>query len=335
MKHIAEVGRRLVENIERVILGKRQAVRLALVALFAEGHLLIEDVPGVAKTMLARSLALSTGGVFKRLQCTPDLLPSDITGVTVFNQSTGAFDFLPGPAMSNILLADEINRATPRTQSALLECMGERQISVDGVTHRLPVPFMVLATQNPIEYEGTFPLPEAQLDRFLLKLTIGYPSIDEENEMMSRFQLGHPVERLQPVVSVEELCRVQHAVRSVFVHPKVRDYIARLVVATRSHPHLALGASPRGSLALFRCGQAISGLEGLGYVLPDHVKLLVVPVLAHRVIVKPESRLRGRTAEGILQEVAETIAAPVGKEFAEQAAARVAPASAEASAGKS
>jgi len=325
MNIIAEVCRRLIESIERVIIGKRQAIRLALAALFAEGHVLIEDVPGVAKTMLARSLALSIGGVFKRLQCTPDLLPSDITGVTVFNQRSGAFEFLPGPAMSNVLLADEINRATPRTQSALLECMAERQISVDGVTHRLASPFIVLATQNPIEYEGTFPLPEAQLDRFLLKLTIGYPGLEDENEMLARFQLGHPVERTQAVVSIEELTQAQQAAREVFVHPKVRDYIVRLVAATRNHPHLALGASPRGSLGLFRCGQALAAMEDLDYVLPDHIKLMVPPVLAHRAIVKPESRLRGRSAETILQEIAETVAAPVGKEFAEEFLAKPGP----------
>jgi len=315
MDPISEVAGRLIENIEKVIVGKREAIRLALVVLFAEGHVLIEDVPGVAKTMLARSLALSVGGIFKRLQCTPDLLPSDITGVSVYNQQTRGFDFVPGPAVSNVLLADEINRATPRTQSALLECMAERQISVDGLTHPLPAPFIVLATQNPIEYEGTFPLPEAQLDRFLLKLTIGYPGHNEESEMLARFQLGHPVEKLKPVISIEELSRAQHATRQIFVHPTVRDYIVRMIAATRSHPHLALGASPRGSLALFRCAQALAGMDLMDYVLPDHVKLLTLPVLAHRVIVKPESRLRGRTAENILQEVAEAVPAPVGKEF--------------------
>jgi len=315
MDPISEVAGRLIENIEKVIVGKREAIRLALVVLFAEGHVLIEDVPGVAKTMLARSLALSVGGIFKRLQCTPDLLPSDITGVSVYNQQTRGFDFVPGPAVSNVLLADEINRATPRTQSALLECMAERQISVDGLTHPLPAPFIVLATQNPIEYEGTFPLPEAQLDRFLLKLTIGYPGHNEESEMLARFQLGHPVEKLKPVISIEELSRAQQATRQIFVHPTVRDYIVRMIAATRSHPHLALGASPRGSLALFRCAQALAGMDLMDYVLPDHVKLLSLPVLAHRVIVKPESRLRGRTAENILQEVAEAVPAPVGKEF--------------------
>ena len=315
MKIIAETARRLAENIEQVIIGKRQAVRLALVALLAEGHILIEDVPGVAKTMLARSLALSVGGAFKRIQCTPDLLPSDITGVTIFNQRSGAFEFMPGPAISNVLLADEINRATPRTQSALLECMAEKQISIDGQTHRLPSPFIVLATQNPIEYEGTFPLPEAQLDRFLLKLTIGYPGLEEENEMLARCQLQHPIDTLQPTISLDELTAAQHCARQVFVHPKVRDYIVRLVAATRTHAHLALGASPRGSLALFRCAQALAGMDSLEFVLPDHIRLMASHVLAHRVIVKPESRLRGRTAEGILQELAETIPAPVGKEF--------------------
>jgi MoxR-like ATPase len=312
---VSEIAARLIDNIEKVIVGKREAIRLALVALFAEGHVLIEDVPGVAKTMLARSLACSVGGIFRRLQCTPDLLPSDITGVSVFNQQTTGFEFLPGPAVTNVLLADEINRATPRTQSALLECMAERQISVDGITHPLPTPFIVLATQNPIEYEGTFPLPEAQLDRFMLKLTIGYPGMAEEGEMLIRQQLGHPVTHLRTAVSIDELTRVQEATRRVYVHPQVIDYIVRLITATRNHPHLALGASPRGSLALFRCGQAVAGIDGLDFVLPDHIKLMMGPVLAHRVIVKPESRLRGRTAEGIVEEVADSVPAPVGKEF--------------------
>jgi MoxR-like ATPase len=287
------------------------------VALLAEGHVLIEDVPGVAKTMLARSLALSLGGVFKRLQCTPDLLPSDITGFSVFNQQKCVFEFLPGPAISNVLLADEINRATPRTQSALLECMAERQITTDGLTRRMPVPFMVLATQNPIEYEGTFPLPEAQLDRFILKLSLGYPAPEQEDEMLVRLQLAHPVDSLNAVVTIDEVTEAQQAVRRVFVHPKIRDYIVRLVQATRSHQHLALGASPRGSIALFRCGQAMAALDGLDFVLPDHIKTIAVSALAHRVIVKPESRLRGRSAEGLVQEVAEIVPPPVGKEFGE------------------
>jgi len=295
--------------------GKTPVIRLALVALLSEGHLLIEDVPGVAKTMLARSLALSLGGVFKRLQCTPDLLPSDITGVSIFNQQKSGFEFLPGPAICNILLADEINRATPRTQSALLECMAERQITVDGHTRRLPEPFLVLATQNPIEYEGTFPLPEAQLDRFLLKLSLGYPSPEQEDEMLVRLQLGHPVETLGPVATMEAVVAAQQATRRIFVHAKIREYIVRLVHATRAHPQLSLGASPRGSLALFRCGQAMAALDGLDFVLPDHIKQAVLPTLGHRVIVKPEIRLRGRNAEGIILEIAETIPPPVGSEF--------------------
>jgi MoxR-like ATPase len=312
---ITDLAQNLIENIERVVVGKTPVIRLALVALLSEGHLLIEDVPGVAKTMLARSLALSLGGVFKRLQCTPDLLPSDITGVSIFNQQKSGFEFLPGPAICNILLADEINRATPRTQSALLECMAERQITVDGHTRRLPEPFLVLATQNPIEYEGTFPLPEAQLDRFLLKLSLGYPSPEQEDEMLVRLQLGHPVETLGPVATMEAVVAAQQATRRIFVHAKIREYIVRLVHATRAHPQLSLGASPRGSLALFRCGQAMAALDGLDFVLPDHIKQAVLPTLGHRVIVKPEIRLRGRNAEGIILEIAETIPPPVGSEF--------------------
>jgi MoxR-like ATPase len=243
------------------------------------------------------------------------LLPSDITGVSVFNQRTGAFEFLPGPAVSNVLLADEINRATPRTQSALLECMAEHQISVDGITHPLPSPFIVLATQNPIEYEGTFHLPEAQLDRFILKLSIGYPRAEQESEMLIRQQFVHPIAGLKEVVSIQELKDVQEAVHKIFVHQKVRDYIVSLVTETRYHPHLALGASPRGSLGLFRCGQALAGMDGLDYVLPDHIKLMLIPVLAHRVIVKPESRLRGKSAEAIIQEIADTVPAPVGEDL--------------------
>jgi len=312
---VADLSKRLTENIERVVVGKPAAIRLSLVALLAEGHVLIEDVPGVAKTMLARSLALSLGGVFRRLQCTPDLLPSDITGFSVFNQQKCTFEFLPGPAIANVLLADEINRATPRTQSALLECMGERQITVEGITRQLPIPFLVLATQNPIEYEGTFPLPEAQLDRFILKLSLGYPDLEQEDQMLVRLQLGHPVDTLKAVAEMGEVVAAQQEVRRVFVHPQVRDYVVRLVQSTRNHPHLSLGASPRGSIALFRCGQAMAALEGLDFVLPDHIKTIAVAALAHRVIVKPESRLRGRNAEGLVQEVAESVVPPVGKDF--------------------
>jgi MoxR-like ATPase len=312
MTTIAEATSRLIENIERVIVGKRHAVRMALVALLADGHLLIEDVPGVAKTMLARAMALSIGGVFRRLQCTPDLLPSDITGVSLFNQKTGEFEFRPGPVMSNILLADEINRATPRTQSALLESMGERQVSVDGETRPVPHPFLVLATQNPIEYEGTFPLPEAQLDRFLMRTTIGYPSAADESEMLLRLQRRHPIETVTPVLSPDALVELQGQVRDIFVHARVREYIVAIAQATRSHPQLALGASPRGSLALLRCAQALAGMEGLDFVLPDHVKIVARYVLGHRIILRPESRLRGVAPEKVLEEIVQAVPAPVG-----------------------
>ena len=315
MSTIAEGGRRLLENIEQVIIGKREVVRAALVALLAEGHLLIEDVPGVAKTMLARALALSIGGSFKRVQCTPDLLPSDITGLSIYNQKTGEFEFSPGPAMCNILLADEINRATPRTQSALLECMAERQITVDGVTRPLPSPFVVVATQNPIEYEGTFPLPEAQLDRFLLRITIGYPAGPDEGEMLRRLQHGHPIETVERVLHAGELVELQRQVRSIFVHDKIRDYIVALVAATRRHPHFALGGSPRASIALFRCAQALAGMEELSFVLPDHVKAVFVQAVSHRTILTPEARLSGHSAQSVLASIAASVPAPVGKAY--------------------
>ncbi len=311
-----EITRALTESAERVIIGKREAVRLAVIALLADGHLLIEDVPGVAKTMLARTLARSIGASFRRIQCTPDLLPTDITGLSIFNQRTAEFEFSPGPIMANIVLCDEINRAPPRTQSALLEAMGERQVTVDGVTHRLSRPFCVMATQNPIEYEGTFPLPEAQLDRFLLRMTIGYPSAEAESTMLLRLQLSHPIEQVQQVLSLEDLVAAQEEVRRVFVHQKVRDYVVRLVQATRSHSDVALGASPRGSLALLRCAQAWAACEGLGFVLPDHVKPLVEPVLGHRLVLAPEARLAGRTPKAILDHITTTVEPPVGEHYA-------------------
>ena len=297
-------------------MGKPEAVRLAAVALLADGHLLIEDVPGVAKTMLARSLALSVGATFRRIQCTPDLLPTDVTGLSIFNQKTGQFEFSPGPVMANIVLADEINRAPPRTQSALLEAMAEHQVTVDGVTRPLGRPFCVIATQNPIEYEGTFPLPEAQIDRFLLRMQIGYPSAEAEKEILLRLQLEHPVERVQQVVSQQELVAAQHQVRRVFVHSKVRDYTVRLVHATRNHRDLALGASPRGSLALLRCAQAAAAMDQLAFVLPDHVKVLLEPVLSHRLILTPEARLAGRRPRDVLAEVASQVEPPVGESYA-------------------
>jgi MoxR-like ATPase len=293
----------VVENVERVIVGKPRAIELALVALLCNGHLLIEDVPGVGKTMLARALAASLGLSFKRLQCTPDLLPNDVTGVSVFDQKTAQFEFRPGPVFINVLLADEINRATPRTQSALLECMGEGQVSVDGVTRVLPQPFFVMATQNPIEYEGTFPLPEAQLDRFLLRLSVGYPSVDDESQMLLNLQRRHPIETLTQVVDGTRLSHLQRQVWEVHVDDTVRDYIVRLLHATREHPDLALGASPRGSLALFKSSQALAALKGRDYVLPDDVKALIHAALSHRLIVRPESALRGRTADQVLDDL--------------------------------
>ncbi len=307
-RDVQQFSQTVVQNVERVIVGKRDAVELLMVALLCEGHVLIEDVPGTGKTMLARSVAYSLGLSFKRLQCTPDLLPNDITGVSVFNQQSREFEFRPGPAFSNLLLADEINRATPRTQSALLECMGEGQVTVDGVTHRLGHPFLVLATQNPIEYEGTFPLPEAQLDRFLLKLSVGYPSVEDEARILLNLQREHPITTIGQVVEGSLLVDLTHAVWEVHVDDTVRDYVLRLVHATRSHSDLALGASPRGSLALFKTAQALAALRGRDYVIPDDVKALAVPALAHRLIVRPESALRGYTAvsirSGLLQSTA-------------------------------
>ena len=310
------LAKRLIANIEKVIVGRPDAVRLAVVGLLADGHILIEDVPGVAKTMLARCLAASIGATFRRIQCTPDLLPSDITGLSIFTQKTGQFEFSPGPVMANIVLGDEINRAPPRTQSALLEAMGERQVTVDGVTRSLTRPFCVIATQNPIEYEGTFPLPEAQLDRFLLKMTIGYPSAESENEILQRLQLSHPVDEVQQVISSEELLAAQHQVRRIFVHTNVRDYIVRLVHATRDHPDIALGASPRGSLALLRAAQAAAACDNLSFVLPDHVKTLLAPTLSHRLILSPEARLSGRQPAAVLAQIASRIEAPVGEAYA-------------------
>jgi MoxR-like ATPase len=265
--------------------------------------------------MLARCLALSIGATFRRIQCTPDLLPTDITGLSVFNQKTGQFEFNPGPVMSNIVLADEVNRAPPRTQSALLEAMAERQVTVDGVTRKLAAPFCVMATQNPIEYEGTFPLPEAQLDRFLLRMTIGYPSAEAESDILERIQLRHPVERIRQVLSTDELLDAQEKVRQVFVHQKVRDYVVRLVQATRGHPDVALGASPRGSIALLRCAQARAATDGLSFVLPDHAKATAGAALAHRLILTPEARLSGRGPAAIINQITSQVDAPVGEEF--------------------
>ena len=304
---------RLVQNIERVVVGKRPVVMSALTALFAEGHVLLEDVPGVAKTVLAKSIARSVGCDFHRVQCTPDLLPSDITGISIFNQKTAEFEFRPGPVFSHILLADELNRATPRTQSALLECMAEGQITIDGTTRHLVRPFMVFATQNPIEHEGTFPLPEAQLDRFCMRLQMGYPDENTELSMLESQRLRHPVDHLKPVAQVEHVAHAQELVKSVFVHDQVRAYIIKLIRATRSHPELALGASPRASLALFRTAQAAAAMRGWDYVLPDFVKGLAAQILRHRVILKPEARLKKRTDAEIIFEIVEQVPVPTVK----------------------
>jgi len=302
----------VIENVEKVIVGKSAVIESLMVALLCEGHVLIEDAPGTGKTMLARSMAASLGLSFKRLQCTPDLLPNDVTGVSVFNQRTGEFDFRPGPAFANVLLADEINRATPRTQSALLEAMGEGQVTVDGATRALPRPFLVLATQNPIEFEGTFPLPEAQLDRFLLRLSVGYPDFAQEGQMLRNLQRAHPIEQLGQVVDGHQLLQLQKKIWEVNVDDTARDYILAFAQATRKHNDLALGASPRGSLALFKTSQAYAALQGRDFVVPDDVKQLVRPCLAHRLIVRPESSLRGRTSSAILDDLLENTAVSLG-----------------------
>ncbi len=302
---LSDFTTRLITNVETVIVGKRAQIEYLLVALLCQGHVLVEDVPGTGKTMLARAVAASLGLTFKRVQCTPDLLPNDITGVNIFNQHTGAFDFRPGPVFVNLLLADEINRATPRAQAALLEAMQERQVSMDGVTHPLPAPFLVLATQNPVELEGTFPLPEAQLDRFLIRLSLGYPSSADEGQILRNLNRQHPIEKISAVVEGRDLLAFSDQLADVNVDPTVEQYILALTRATRTHADVALGASPRGSLALFKTAQALAAIRGRDYVLPDDVKTLVPLTLAHRLILKPESHLRGRTATAILTEILE------------------------------
>jgi MoxR-like ATPase len=307
---VTATAKKIIANVEKVIVGKRQEIVLSLVAWFSEGHILLEDVPGVAKTMLARALAKSLGCSFKRIQCTPDLLPTDVTGASVFNQRTTDFEFRRGPVFAQIVLADEVNRATPRTQAALLEAMAESCVTVDGVTHELRPPFLVIATQNPIDHEGTFPLPEAQLDRFLMRFSLGYPSMEEELKMLAMLQTRHPLESLGAVASAEELTACQRAVRAVHVDEKVRQYLMQIVHDTRECDELSLGASPRASIALFRTAQAMAALRGRNYVQPDDVKRVAAPVLTHRLILRPESRLRKVTAEHVVSEVIAEIAVP-------------------------
>jgi MoxR-like ATPase len=304
--HIVDVrgiAARLSENVEQVIVGKHNEVIQTLIALLCQGHILVEDVPGVGKTMLAKAIARSVGCTFKRIQFTPDLLPTDVTGVSIYNQKVGEFEYRPGPIMAQIVLADEINRATPKTQSALLEAMEERQITVDGVTYPLPRPFIVLATQNPIEYEGTFPLPEAQLDRFMIRVSLGYPSRAEEIEVMSRQQTTHPLSRLGQVVDSAELVDAQQAIRSVHVDRLIKEYIVALVDGTRRHDDVYLGASPRGSLALQIASQARAAISGRDYVIPDDVKALAEPTLAHRLILNPSARVRNADARGVIADI--------------------------------
>jgi MoxR-like ATPase len=308
---VAATANKMIANMEKVIIGKRQQIQLCLVAYLCEGHILLEDVPGVAKTMLARALARTVGCTFKRIQCTPDLLPTDVTGVSVFNQKTAEFEFRPGPVFAQTLLADEINRTTPRTQSALLEAMAERRVSVDGQTYTLKPPFLVLATQNPVDHEGTFPLPEAQLDRFLIRLSLGYPSLDEEGKMLQRLQHGHPIDDLATAVPAADILACQDAVRDVHVDDKVRRYILEIIQGTRQHDDVLLGGSPRASIALFRTAQALAALGGRNFVMPDDVKRMVQAVLGHRLILRPESRLRKVTTAALLNEIVSDVRVPV------------------------
>jgi MoxR-like ATPase len=303
---------KLTDNLRLVIVGKDQALELIIVGLLCQGHILIEDVPGVGKTVLARSLARSLGVSFSRIQFTPDMLPSDVTGVSIFNQQSRDFEFREGPIMAQIVLADEINRATPKTQSALLEAMEERQVTVDGITHMLPSPFMVLGTQNPIEYEGTFPLPEAQLDRFMLRVHLGYPALDDEVKILGDQQYQHPINSLVSVVTLEDLQRMQEAVRKVYVSPAVKRYMVELTRATRENPDVYLGASPRGSLGLFRTGQARAAIQGRDYVLPDDVKALAPFVLSHRIVTNPAARLKNLTSAQIVKEIMLNLSVPGG-----------------------
>jgi len=312
MDSVKEFSIQLRENVEKVIVGKQNQIDMTIVGLLSDGHILIEDVPGTGKTMLAKSLARSIGCTFNRIQFTPDMLPSDVTGVSIFNQKTREFEYRSGPVMANIVLTDEINRATPKTQAALLEAMEERQVTVDGTTHGIPAPFLVLATQNPIEYSGTFPLPEAQLDRFLLRIRIGYPARNSEIEMMTRQKEIHPIEQLSQAVSLEDLLQAQKEIRKVRVAEEIAGYIIDLVEATRNHGEVYLGASPRGSLALYRTSQAVAAMDGRSYVLPDDVKMVAVPVLAHRIIIGSAAMIREIDSRAVIEEILRKVPVPGG-----------------------
>ena len=312
MNAIRSFAEGIIENVEKIIVGKRHSIELSVIGLLCQGHLLIEDVPGVGKTMLARSLAKSIGCEFKRIQFTPDMLPSDITGVSIYNQAIQDFEYRPGPIMAQVVLADEINRATPKTQSALLEAMQEKQVTVDGITHNLPEPFMVFATQNPIEYEGTFRLPEAQLDRFLIRIKLGYPETENEIDILDRQQFGHPLIELETIVTTSDVLAAQQAIQSVHIAPGMKRYIVEITSRTRQHPEVYLGASPRGSLALYRASQALAALRGRDYVLPDDIKALAVPALSHRIILGPGARLKNLTADDIVRAVISELLVPGG-----------------------
>ncbi len=310
MKDVQQVAEKIIDNVEKVIFGKRSVIEMTVIGLLCQGHLLIEDVPGVGKTMLARSLALSIGCRFSRIQFTPDMLPSDVTGVSVFNQKNREFEFRPGPIMAQIVLSDEINRATPKTQAALLEAMAERQVTVDGVTYPMAAPFLVLATQNPIEYEGTFPLPEAQLDRFLLRINLGYPDRDQEINVLDSQQFEHPINQIGQVVDEQELLAAQESLKEVYVDPLIKNYIVEIVHQTRRHPEVYLGASPRGSLTLYRTAQAHAAIRGRDYVIPDEIKAFAPSALAHRMIVSPAARIKDVSSEAVLADILASVPVP-------------------------